>query len=106
MERYGRDRSPRGAGILFGPDVTKNFCTTNGLTCVIRSHEMKYEGYEWQHDQMCLTVFSAANYCDICGNFGAVCDITPRLGASTIALSDLNVRRFEASPHPHEPRNF
>lgn len=106
MDRMGRDRSPRGAGTLFGPDVTKRFCELNGLTCVIRSHEMKYEGFEWQHNQMCLTVFSAANYCDMCGNFGAVCNITPRKGVSKILPSDLKCHRFHASPHPHEPRNF
>lgn len=102
MDRLGRDRSPRGAGMLFGPDVTENFCRDNGLTCVIRSHEMKYEGFEWKHNQRCLTVFSAANYCGICGNFGAVCVITPRPGAPKLEISDLTCRQFEASPHPNE----
>ncbi|CAE7251398.1 PP5, partial [Symbiodinium sp. KB8] len=43
MERDGYAQSPRGGGILFGPDVTARFCEQNGLSCVIRSHEMKSE---------------------------------------------------------------
>ncbi|CAK9082199.1 unnamed protein product [Durusdinium trenchii] len=102
MDSPGFCTSPRGGGILFGPDVTKRFCEENGLCCIIRSHEMKSEGYEWQHMNRCLTIFSAPNYCDVCGNLGAVCSITPSQ-ARTVRLQDLNVRTFECSPHPDEP---
>jgi len=102
MDRLGWDRSPRGGGVLFGPDVTRRFCEDNNLACMIRSHEMKQEGYEWQRQQRCLTIFSAPNYCDICGNLGAICDITPR--QSRVFVDDLRVRTFESSPHPEEPR--
>merc|ERR1719277_202290 len=47
MDDRGEQPSPRGGGILFGPDVTKRFCEDNGLFCVIRSHEMRSNGYEW-----------------------------------------------------------
>ncbi|CAE7234606.1 PP5 [Symbiodinium sp. CCMP2592] len=103
MERDGYAQSPRGGGILFGPDVTARFCEQNGLSCVIRSHEMKSEGYEWQRMRRCLTIFSAPNYCDMCGNLGAVCDIQAKPGRKRIAVDDLNVRTFEFSPHPEEP---
>eukprot|EP00913_Durusdinium_trenchii_P035087 g32822.t2 len=89
MDSPGFCTSPRGGGILFGPDVTKRFCEENGLCCIIRSHEMKSEGYEWQHMNRCLTIFSAPNYCDVCGNLGAVCSITPSQ-ARTVRLQDLN----------------
>mmetsp|Transcript_56050 Transcript_56050/g.88810 ORF Transcript_56050/g.88810 Transcript_56050/m.88810 type:complete len:581 (+) Transcript_56050:155-1897(+) len=104
MAGSGRANSPRGAGFLFGCDVTEKFCDDNGLLCVIRSHEMKFEGFEWLHNDRCLTIFSAANYCDICGNFGAVCNITPHSDEPRISRSDLSIQRFEASPHPNEPR--
>ncbi|MFS8034204.1 putative protein-serine/threonine phosphatase [Helianthus anomalus] len=31
---------------------------------VVRSHEVKDEGYEIEHDVKLMTVFSAPNYCD------------------------------------------
>jgi len=31
---------------------------------VVRSHEVKDEGYETMHDGKLITVFSAPNYCD------------------------------------------
>lgn len=38
---------------------------------LIRSHEVKDEGYLVEHDGKCITVFSAPNYCDQMGNKGA-----------------------------------
>eukprot|EP00435_Cladocopium_sp_Y103_P005009 s3972_g1.t1 len=69
----GRGRAPskRGIGVAFGPDVTDNFLRVNNLKMVIRSHEMKEEGYEIEHSGKLVTVFSAPNYCDRMGNKGA-----------------------------------
>lgn len=58
----GRAPSKRGVGIQFGPDVTNAFLTSNKLDYIIRSHEVKNEGYELAHDKKCITVFSAPNY--------------------------------------------
>lgn len=38
---------------------------------LVRSHEVKDEGYLVEHDGKCITVFSAPNYCDQMGNKGA-----------------------------------
>lgn len=38
---------------------------------LVRSHEMKEEGYEIEADGKVITVFSAPNYCDQMGNKGA-----------------------------------
>lgn len=67
----GYSPSKRGVGIQFGPDVTDAFLRKNKLDYVIRSHEVKPEGYEIAHDGKCITVFSAPNYCDTIGNKGA-----------------------------------
>lgn len=67
----GRTASRRGIGYSFGPDVTKRFLEKNGLKMVVRSHEVKDNGYEVMHDGRLVTVFSAPNYCDSMGNKGA-----------------------------------
>ncbi|CAO3642037.1 unnamed protein product [Cunninghamella blakesleeana] len=89
----GRGASKRGVGVQFGPDVTKNFLEKNKLDMLIRSHEVKENGYVIEHDGKCVTVFSAPNYCDSVGNKGALINITPDM--------KLDYKTFEAVPHPH-----
>lgn len=87
----GRGPSKRGVGLAFGEDVTKRFLQENNLgknffiqingywhcdskfysylrsillDILVRSHEVKDEGYEIEHDGKLITVFSAPNYCD------------------------------------------
>ena len=67
----GRGPSKRGVGLSFGPDVTAAFLENNGLDLLVRSHEVKDEGYLVEHDGKCITIFSAPNYCDQMGNSGA-----------------------------------
>ncbi|CAL6307436.1 unnamed protein product [Bathycoccus prasinos] len=61
----GKFPNKRGVGIAFGPDITKNFLNKNGLKLVIRSHEVKDQGYEIQHGNNLITVFSAPNYWEL-----------------------------------------
>jgi len=68
QEPLGRGPSKRGVGLAFGPDVTTDFLDRNGLQMVVRSHEVKDNGYEITHDGKLVTVFSAPNYCDQMGN--------------------------------------
>ncbi|XP_066437589.1 serine/threonine-protein phosphatase 5 [Eleutherodactylus coqui] len=90
----GRSVSKRGVSCQFGPDVTRRFLEENGLDYIIRSHEVKAEGYEVTHNGLCVTVFSAPNYCDQMGNKGAYIHLNG---------SDLKPRfhQFDAVPHPN-----
>ena len=66
----GRRPSDRGAGVEFGPDVTNQFCITNSIALVLRSHECVQEGYEVLHDGRLITIFSASRYCGTQTNKG------------------------------------
>ncbi|KAL2010400.1 hypothetical protein VTN00DRAFT_6207 [Thermoascus crustaceus] len=88
----GRGPSKRGVGLQFGPDVTKRFCEKNGLEAIIRSHEVRMEGYEVEHDGRCITVFSAPKYCDTTENKGAYINLGPDF--------KLEYHSFDAVPHP------
>eukprot|EP00775_Hariotina_reticulata_P007234 gene7234-7447_t len=90
----GRQASKRGVGLQFGPDVTREFLEENGLELVVRSHEVKEEGYEVTHDGLLVTVFSAPNYCDQMGNKGAFVKFN---GSDMVP----HFTTFEAVPHPN-----
>ena len=68
-------RKSRGV-FMFGPDVTAQFCRENNISLVIRSHEVKAEGWLKDHDTL-MSVFSAPNYLDTGGNKGAFLTLTP-----------------------------
>ncbi len=67
----GKHVSKRGVSFAAGPDVSRRFVERNNLQMIVRSHEMKEEGYEVQRGGRVVTVFSAPNYCDQSGNKGA-----------------------------------
>lgn len=100
QESEGRSLSKRGVGLQFGPDVTKAFCDRNHLKGVIRSHEVRDRGVEWEHGGKLCTVFSAPNYCDVQGNLGGV--INMKMNWETMELA-VECERFSAVEHPDVP---
>lgn len=54
--------SHRGEGVLFGPDVTESFLARNNLAAIIRSHVWEPTGWKSEHNDKCITIFSAPNY--------------------------------------------
>eukprot|EP01016_Furgasonia_blochmanni_P035949 TRINITY_DN4043_c0_g1_i2.p2 TRINITY_DN4043_c0_g1~~TRINITY_DN4043_c0_g1_i2.p2 ORF type:complete len:109 (+),score=3.66 TRINITY_DN4043_c0_g1_i2:54-380(+) len=74
--------SPRGAGYIFGPDITEQFLHNNKLKMISRAHQLVMDvraekfglflmnrislllqGYNLNHDKRVVTIFSAPNYC-------------------------------------------
>lgn len=88
----GRQPSKRGVGVQFGADVTRAFLEANGLSLLVRSHEVKDEGYEIAHDGYAVTVFSAPRYLDQMDNKGAFIKFDDALTPAFTV--------FDASPHP------
>jgi len=58
MDENGFERSYRGAGMLFGPDISYKFLHRNNLKCLIRGHEAVRQGYYITHAGRVVTIFS------------------------------------------------
>ena len=67
--------SPRGAGYLFGYDIMEKFCASNNLVQLVRAHQLCNDGFVSYWHSMCLTVWSAPNYCYRCGNKASILEI-------------------------------
>jgi len=88
----GWEVSPRGAGFIFGNDVSKMWNHENGLAFTTRAHQLIAEGYQYTHDKQILTLFSAPNYCYRCGNLAAIMEVSESLECA--------FRQFDAAPRP------
>jgi len=79
----GRHPSPRGAGIVFGQEVTHAWLHANKMRLIVRSHECQQRGFAMHHGDTMITVFSASNYCGTVNNEGAFIllerDLVPRI---------------------------
>jgi len=69
------EKSPRGAGVLWGEKATKEFLEKNNLKLIIRAHQYQAEGHHVDHDGKVITLFSCSNYTGKCGNKGAIMQI-------------------------------
>ena len=78
-DKPGFQPSNRGAGFLFGQDITDKFTHTNGLKMVCRAHQLMNNGYQLQHNKKVVTVFSAPNYCYRCNNQAAIIEVDQHL---------------------------
>jgi len=87
---FGLLPNPRGGNtLLFGWDVTETLCAQEDLALLVRSHDWPRtnppHGHEWfqhghgrhlrrlegQEDALCISLFTASDYCGGSGNMGA-----------------------------------
>jgi hypothetical protein len=66
-----------GAGYTFGSGVVYKFLETNGMTHILRAHQLCMEGYASLFDNHLSTVWSAPNYCYRCGNSASILEVSP-----------------------------
>jgi serine/threonine-protein phosphatase 5 len=76
--------------------VAHAFLDANGLRYLIRSHEVKDDGFDVEADGRVITIFSAPNYCDSLGNKGAFININ---GEDMLP----QCVQFDPVPHPNVP---
>eukprot|EP01043_Picozoa_sp_COSAG02_P009566 COSAG02_NODE_327_length_24561_cov_92.867754_5_plen_789_part_00 len=84
-----------GATLTYGPDRVRRFCNQNQIDLLIRAHECVGDGYQWFAGGRCVTVFSAANYCGVYENDGALLEIDRHL---TVLPKVLKARPLQVQP--------
>ena len=104
-EREGWGQSPRGAGFVFGGDISSKFNFTNKLSLICRAHQLQQNGFQWSHENNVLTIFSAPNYCYRCGNLAAIMEIDENMKYE-LQTFDPAPRRGEASLEKYTPDYF
>ena len=85
-DRIGYAPSPRGAGSVFGKDVSEEFCFNNDLKMICRAHQCITSGYQFWHNDKVCTIFSAPNYCYRCANDAAIMEIDENLNTKFITF--------------------
>lgn len=71
-ETPGFNPNMRGTTHTFGPDKTEDFLNRHNFDLIVRSHQVQEEGYIEMHNNRCITLFSAPNYCGQMNNKGAI----------------------------------
>ena len=100
-EIQGWGLSSRGAGCLFGDQITRAFCADNNIDLIARAHQLAMEGYKLMHDKQIVTVWSAPNYCYRCGNVASILELDEWLGQEYKVFSHAPAVRRKVRPLMH-----
>lgn len=70
----------RGGEYVFGVEAVNKFLKENNVIAIFRAHQVVKYGYEYPflnnyNNKNLLTIFSSPNYCDRCGNNGAMATV-------------------------------
>lgn len=93
----------RGCSYVYTYHAVNAFLERNKLLSIVRAHEAQDDGYQMLKMReplgfpAVITIFSAPNYLDAYNNKGAVLHYN---------TTELNIRQFNASPHPYWLPNF
>jgi len=96
-DRYGWGISPRGAGYIFGHDISEQFNHTNKLTMIARAHQLvmnvinniiiKYRAiigviidkYVQYFQHRIIAIGNITYYINRCGNIASICNFDSNL---------------------------
>jgi serine/threonine-protein phosphatase 2A catalytic subunit len=96
----GYQPSMREAGYQFGPDVTLQWNKENGLELTARAHQLVMSGLEFAHDNQIVTIFSAPDYCQRCGNSAGILELDENLKKKEIRFESPKDVDQENDPIP------
>ncbi|EFC41233.1 hypothetical protein NAEGRDRAFT_80773 [Naegleria gruberi] len=69
----------RGIGFVYSKKFANEFCATNKISHIVRSHQLCMDGYQVLWDDKLSTIWSAPNYCNRCGNVAAILEVNRNL---------------------------
>ncbi|CAP38451.2 Protein CBG21717 [Caenorhabditis briggsae] len=101
----------RGISNVFGKSAVDDVCNALDIDLIIRAHELKENGHEFEFDNRLLTVFSAPYYSGNNANCGSVVTISrslklqivtlkPAKGHDSMKLDKQTMHDFEANFQP------
>ncbi len=90
----GTQVSPRGAGKLFGADVTEKLLKMLNVQVLIRGHESCPEGFKINHNKKVLTLFST-NKPPYSNKYGAYLQLNLAVSFKNVQQIEKNIQKFE-----------
>ena len=98
--------SPRGSGYIFGADISKKFINTKNVMIINRAHQIVMKGFNWSHENIVCTLFSAPNYCYRCGNQAGIMDINENFKHNIQQIDSNPIKRGKLDLSKRAPDYF